>query len=78
MGPARHLEAAGIKNTTAAGKLAAVFSFYSWCVRRGHVRANPVADLDRQAVDYDTSATAYQGTPPSALSNATPDPAPSP
>jgi site-specific recombinase XerD len=54
---ARHLEAAGVKNTTAARKLTAVSSFYSWCARRGHIRANPVAGLDRPAVDYDTSAT---------------------
>ena len=54
---ARHLEAAGTKDTTAARKLTAVSSFYSWCLRRGHVRANPVAGLDRPAVDYDTSAT---------------------
>ena len=32
-------------------------SFYAWCARRGHVRANPVAGLDRPAVDYDTSVT---------------------
>ena len=32
-------------------------SFYAWCARCGHVRANPVAALDRPAVDYDTSAT---------------------
>jgi integrase/recombinase XerD len=54
---ARHLEAAGAKNTTAARKLTAVSSFYGWCLRRGHVRANPVAGLARPAVDYDTSAT---------------------
>jgi site-specific recombinase XerD len=54
---ARHLEAAGVKDSTAARKLTAVSSFYSWCLRRGDVRANPVADLPRPAVDYDTSAT---------------------
>ena len=55
---ARHLEAAGVKDSTAARKLTAVSSFYGWCARRGHVRANPVAGLDRPAaVDYDTSAT---------------------
>jgi site-specific recombinase XerD len=54
---ARHLEAAGVKDSTAARKLTAVSSFYGWCARRGHVRANPVADLARPAVDYDTSAT---------------------
>jgi site-specific recombinase XerD len=54
---ARHLEAVGVKDSTAARKLTAVSSFYSWCLRRGHVRANPVADLPRPAVDYDTSAT---------------------
>jgi integrase len=54
---ARYLEAAGIKDSTAARKLTAVSSFYSWCARRGHVRANPVAGLPRPAVDYDTSAT---------------------
>jgi site-specific recombinase XerD len=54
---ARHLEAAGVKDSTAARKLTAVSSFYSWCARRGHVRANPVAGLPRPAVDYDTSAT---------------------
>ena len=54
---ARHLEAAGIKDSTAARKLTAVSSFYSWCARRGGVRANPVAGLPRPAVDYDTSAT---------------------
>ena len=54
---ARHLEAAGVKDSTAARKLTAVSSFYGWCVRRGHVRANPVACLARPAVDYDTSAT---------------------
>ena len=58
---ARHLEAAGVKNTTAARKLTAVNSFYAWCVRRGHVRANPLADLDRPAVDYDTSACSQSG-----------------
>ncbi len=54
---ARHLEAAGVKDSTAARKLTAVSSFYGWCARRGHVRANPVAGLPRPAVDYDTSAT---------------------
>jgi len=54
---ARHLEVAGTRNTTAARKLTAVSSFYSWCARRGHVRSNPVAGLDRPVVDYDTSAT---------------------
>ena len=54
---ARHLEAAGVKDSTAARKLTAVSSFYGWCARRGVVRANPVAGLDRPAVDYDTSAT---------------------
>jgi site-specific recombinase XerD len=34
-----------------------VSSFYSWCLRRGDVRANPMAHLPRPAVDYDTSAT---------------------
>jgi integrase/recombinase XerD len=54
---ARHLEAAGVKDSTAARKLTAVSSFYSWCLRHGDVRANPVAVLARPAVDYDTSAT---------------------
>jgi integrase len=54
---ARHLEAAGTPNSTAARKLTAVSSFYAWALRRGHVAANPVAGLDRPAVDYDTSAT---------------------
>jgi integrase/recombinase XerD len=54
---ARHMEAAGVKNTTAARKLTAVSSFYAWCLRRGHVRASPLAALDRPVVDYDTSAT---------------------
>jgi integrase/recombinase XerD len=54
---ARHLEAAGVKDSTAARKLTAVSSFYAWCLRRGDVRANPVAGLARPAVDYDTSAT---------------------
>ena len=55
---ARHLEAAGVKDSTAARKLTAVSSFYGWCVRRGGlVRANPVAGLARPVVDYDTSAT---------------------
>jgi integrase/recombinase XerD len=54
---ARHLEATGVKDSTAARKLTAVSSFYGWCARRGHVRANPVAGLPRPAVDYDTSAT---------------------
>ena len=54
---ARHLEAAGVGNSTAARKLTAVSSFYSWCLRRGDVRANPMAHLSRPAVDYDTSAT---------------------
>jgi len=54
---ARHLEAAGVKDSTAARKLTAVSSFYAWCLRRGGVRANPVAGLARPAVDYDTSAT---------------------
>ena len=40
---ARHLEAAEIRDSTAARKLTAVSSFYGWCARRGHVRANPVA-----------------------------------
>jgi len=53
----RHLEAAEIKDSTAARKLTAVSSFYGWCARRGHVRANPVAGLPRPVVDYDTSAT---------------------
>jgi integrase/recombinase XerD len=54
---ARHLDAAGVKNTTAARKLTAVSSFYGWFARRGDVRANPVAGLARSATDYDTSAT---------------------
>ena len=54
---ARRLEALGVKDSTAARKLTAVSSFYAWCARRGHVRTNPVAGLDRPAVDYDTSAT---------------------
>ena len=54
---ARHLEVAGVKDSTAARKLTAVSSFYGWCTRRGDVRANPVAGLPRPAVDYDTSAT---------------------
>ena len=48
---ARHLEAAGVKDSTAARKLTAVSSFYSWCLRHGDVRANPVPGLTRdQAV----------------------------
>jgi len=54
---ARRLEAAGVKDSTAARKLTAISSFYGWCARRGDVRANPVAGLARPAVDYDTSAT---------------------
>jgi integrase/recombinase XerD len=54
---ARHLEADGVKDSTAARKLTAVSSFYGWCARRGYVSTNPVADLDRPVVDYDTSAT---------------------
>lgn len=54
---ARHLEAAGTRNTTAARKLTAVSSFYAWCLRRGHLATNPLAILDRPAVDYDTSST---------------------
>ena len=54
---ARHLETAGVKASTAARKLTAVSSFYGWCARRGYVDTNPVADLDRPVVDYDTSAT---------------------
>jgi integrase/recombinase XerD len=54
---ARHLEIAGVKASTAARKLTAVSSFYGWCARRGYVSTNPVADLDRPVVDYDTSAT---------------------
>lgn len=54
---ARHLEAGGVKASTAARKLTAVSSFYGWCARRGYVSTNPVADLDRPVVDYDTSAT---------------------
>jgi integrase/recombinase XerD len=54
---ARHLEAAGTPNSTAARKLTAVSSFYAWALRRGHAAANPVDGLDRPAVDYDTSAT---------------------
>jgi integrase/recombinase XerD len=53
---ARHLEAAGVKDSTVARKLTAVSSFYGWCARRGDVRVNPVAGLARPAVDYDTSA----------------------
>ena len=45
------------ENTTAARKLTAVSSFYAWCLGRGDVHANPLADLARSAVDYDTSAT---------------------
>ena len=45
----------GGENTTAARKLTAVSSF--WCLGRGDVHANPLADLARSAVDYDTSAT---------------------
>jgi integrase/recombinase XerD len=55
---ARHLESIGRKNTTIARKMAAVSSFYAWCLRHGHAQANPVATLDRPQVDYDTSATA--------------------
>jgi integrase/recombinase XerD len=54
---ARRLEAAGVKDSTAARKLTAVSSFYGWCARRSHVQANPVAGLPRPTVDYDTSAT---------------------
>jgi integrase/recombinase XerD len=54
---ARHLEAARVKDSTAARKLTAVSSFYAWCLRRGDVRANPLAGLSRPTVDYDTSAT---------------------
>jgi hypothetical protein len=50
-------KAAGTKNSSAARKLTALSSFYGWCARRGHVRANPVAGLARPAVDYDASAT---------------------
>jgi site-specific recombinase XerD len=46
-----------VKDSTAARKLTAVSSFYSWCLRRGDVGGNPVASLPRPAVDYDTSAT---------------------
>lgn len=46
---ARHLEAAGVKDSTAARKLTAVSSFYAWCLRRGDVRAHPVAGLARPA-----------------------------
>lgn len=42
---ARHLEASGAPNSTAARKLTAVSSFYGWCARRGEIRANPMAKL---------------------------------
>jgi len=56
---AQHLADIMRKNRRAHTRyVTAVSSFYSWCLRRGDVRANPVAGLPRPTgVDYDTSAT---------------------
>ena len=54
---ARHLEAAGIRNTTAARKLTAVSSFYGWCATPRRRPGQPGGQPARPAVDYDTSAT---------------------
>jgi integrase/recombinase XerD len=74
---ARRMEATG-ENTTAARKLTAVSSFYAWCLGRGDVHANPLADLARSAVDYDTSAipglTRDQAAAPLATADADADP----
>jgi integrase/recombinase XerD len=54
---ARALDAAGLSTATAARKLSAVAGWYTWLTRRGHIPANPAADVDRPAVDPDTSTT---------------------
>jgi integrase/recombinase XerD len=54
---ARRLEAAGLSPASAARKLAAVSGWYAWLARRGHISANPAADIPRPRWDPDTPAT---------------------
>jgi integrase/recombinase XerD len=44
---ARQLDHAGLSPATAARKLAALSSWYTWLARRGHITASPAAGLPR-------------------------------
>ena len=44
---ARQLDDAGLSPASAARKLAAVSSWYSWLARRGHIAASPAAGIPR-------------------------------
>jgi integrase/recombinase XerD len=44
---ARELDNAGLSGASAARKLAAISSWYSWLIRRAHITASPVAGLVR-------------------------------
>jgi integrase/recombinase XerD len=54
---ARRLDADG-SPATAARKLAAMSSWYTWLVRNGHVTASPFGSVDRPQVNQDVSLTA--------------------
>jgi len=54
---ARMLEAAGAPAVTIARRISAVSSWYDWLRRAEYVTTSPVADVERPAVDRDTSTT---------------------
>jgi integrase/recombinase XerD len=54
---ARQLSAAGLAPASAARRLAAVSSWYTWLVRRRHITASPAADLPRPRRSPPTTPT---------------------
>jgi integrase/recombinase XerD len=54
---ARQLQAARLSPASRARKLAAVFSWYDWLARRGHIAANPAAGIVRPRASPRSPAT---------------------
>ena len=54
---ARALDQLAMSPASAARKLSAIAGWYAWLARRGHIAVSPAAEVDRPAVDPDTSKT---------------------
>ena len=54
---ARRLDTSGVAARTAARRLAAASFWYTWLRRYGRAAVTPFEDLNRPAVDPDTSST---------------------
>ena len=60
---ARQLDHAGLSPATAARKLAAISSWYTWLARRGHITASPAAGLPRPRPGPRTGPGTSTGAP---------------